>query len=247
MILIDLTRNTYSVCSTSLARILTKYNITQTKERNLPTINLDSTKLSSFAILKTSEKFSLISMELKFDFSGYIDKFYSSRPYHFLNYESINNFIKKDLRLTDTPASANYFIQMVVFFLMGNKMINLRKVENLLADHQKNELNPSDPLISTWDQIKVQKDELEWITHLSPLKSLYGEYEKLMSLIHQAADYNNDIQMTIDDTLKYFKKTIVASALYQTIRLKYQEQSRRINDYNSIKRRLQYFIDKNWI
>jgi len=147
------------------------------------------------------------------DFNGYIDKFYSTRPYHFLNYSSIKNYIEKDLILKDTPEEPNYFIQIICLFLMHNKLINLRKIENIKVAHQKIVELTTSVIIRN---MEVSFDEVNWIRHLSPLKCLFGSYQELITVLNQDSFEQTSIETKgITDKLK---NSFIVSAIANSIK-----------------------------
>ncbi len=179
------------------------------------------------------------------DFTGYIDKFYSTRPYNFLNYSSIKNYIQKDLILKEISIESNYFIQIICLFLMHNKLINLRKIENLFKIHQKHEALRESDLITIKD-VSTKSNSIDWIRHLSPLKSLFGSYAELIEILNNSASL---IQPSIEFTglERNFTQAIIVSALHRSIRKNNKEVGRSANmnksiniDYGSVLIRVDY-------
>lgn len=166
------------------------------------------------------------------DFAGYIDKFYSTRPYNFLNYSSIKTYIQKDLILEDIPAESNYLIQIISLFLMHNKLINLRKIENLHKIHQKHEPLRKSDLIAIKDY-SVKSDIIDWIRHLSPIKSLFGSYAELIETLENSTNFNQP-SIEITEIEKNFTPAIIVSALHRSIRKNSKEDGRSVHINKSI-------------
>lgn len=82
--------------------------------------------------------------------------------------------------------------------------------------HQKHEgLNESKLYLIK--DMHVKYELLDWLRHLSPLKSLYGNYSHLIEIIASSSKYSQS-SIEYSDLEKYFKPAIMIYALDRSIR-----------------------------
>ena len=128
------------------------------------------------------------------DFSGYIDKFYSSKIYHFNKNKSIQKFIDEIFR----PHASDSFrieiiniIKLIFRDLIEANCINHRMVENIT--NEKIRLKKS-YTIDFWSPTSVRSDEFIFIQVLDFLFDVFGKnYEALHKAIKKASELKKNL------------------------------------------------------
>ena len=94
--------------------------------------------------------------------------------------------------------------------------------------------------------MSTKSNSIDWIRHLSPLKSLFGSYAELIEILNNSASL---IQPSIEFTglERNFTQAIIVSALHRSIRKNNKEVGRSANmnksiniDYGSVLIRVDY-------
>ncbi len=119
------------------------------------------------------------------DFSGYIDKFYSSRPFFLNNTKYIYDYINKSFNIQEIPGEVIELIKIIIANLFWNGRINLRTLEKLFKEEIPTEIYRDEDFLSVNKNYEVKAKYLNWIRYLSILKPIFGKYSKLISEIKQ--------------------------------------------------------------
>jgi len=117
------------------------------------------------------------------DFSGYIDKFYSIRPFFINNDKYIDEYISKRLDFEGVPIEVIKFIRILISYFFINGKINLRKLENLYKESIPDNVYVDDDWIAVDSLYDVKAALLNWIRYLTIFKPLFGSFSKLIDEI----------------------------------------------------------------
>ncbi len=144
------------------------------------------------------------------NFSGYIDKFCSTKFFRFSNFDAIKHFCEENIRINDLPKYCEDTLLMILLYLIRKEKITLRNLLKYRYESEKNTFIISENLsmdmtdycknccfIET-DSFCIDTTSFPFIHAIAILSNIFGDFNKLKQCIRDLSKEESIETMSSD-------------------------------------------------